>query len=418
MKHKNYFVVGILFCMFGAINLSQAQQTSNFKKLPKVAFQSPDTSMSIAFNARMQNRLEVSNASGDGLAPTQAQFLVRRFRLKSSGFLVDPRLTYKMELAFSKRDLGAQLGEWGNNLYDAYIDYKVTNNLGIRFGQFKLPGNRQRVISSGSLQLVDRSPVNGDYNLDRDIGLMLAYSKNIGPTQFRYKVALSNGEGRNTLSSKFQLEENEGNLAVTQRVEFLPFGAFTAKGDYFEADLVREKNPKLSIGAGYYYNNDAVRTQGQLGKQLYEARNINSFFADFIYKHQGLSILGEYLQMDSPNPVTVNPKAGPTINKGDLMAVMSGKGYNIQGGYMWPSFWEIAVRHSEVFPNDEVKAYKVAETNQIIQLQAPETETLIGVSKYIRGHNIKVQSDIGYIQSRGSDSEDFWRWRFQMELGF
>jgi hypothetical protein len=39
------------------------------------------------------------------------------------------------------------------------------------FGQTKLPGNNQRVVSSGSLEFTDRTINNSRFNIDRDFGL-------------------------------------------------------------------------------------------------------------------------------------------------------------------------------------------------------------------------------------------------------
>jgi hypothetical protein len=44
------------------------------------------------------------------------------------------------------------------------------------FGQTKLPGNNQRVVSSGSLEFTDRTINNSRFNIDRDFGLFLDYS--------------------------------------------------------------------------------------------------------------------------------------------------------------------------------------------------------------------------------------------------
>ena len=52
-------------------------------------------------------------------------------------------------------------------------------NFEIWFGQGKLPGNRERVISSGNLQQVDRSLLNSLFTIDRDFGFQLRHHFNI-----------------------------------------------------------------------------------------------------------------------------------------------------------------------------------------------------------------------------------------------
>lgn len=402
MKLTAIFWAGIIFCLLGTgIPLAQAQDRLNYPEDEKLSIAPADSSMAIHFSARMQNRLDLHSRYSDITSLTQAQFRVRRMRLKANGFVVSPKLIFKLELAFTRDDLSEQLDERANILYDAIIEYSFTPVLSLRFGQFKLPGNRQRVISSQDMQMVDRSLVNGAYNLDRDVGLMLRYSKEIGSTKINYFSSLSNGEGRNVLGSEERLNDAEINLALTQRLEVLPFGDFTDGGDYFEGDLLREEKPKLSLGGGYYYNNDAFRTRGQRGELLYETRDIYSFFGDFIFKYQGASLMGEYLRMGSPSPVT--------SNENDRRAIASGQGYMVQAGYVFTSLWELSARFSAVTPADEVTDF-----------QQPSSETILGISRYIRGHRIKIQSDIGYATnySLPADLQNFWQWRMQMELGF
>lgn len=418
MKHfKPGFAAVLLLFFIGNALPAAAQKKLNYQDFKGIVFKTEDEkSAKIQFNARMQNRIDLSSEGSEDFSPTEILFRTRRMRLKAKGSLIDPRLTFKIELAFSRDDLSEQLGASGNILYDAYMQYAFTPSLAVRFGQFKVPGNRERVVSSGDLALVDRSILNSAFNLDRDIGVMVMFEKDLGPTRFGYFGMVSNGEGRNILSTNIDLNENQQlDLAITQRVEFLPLGPFEDGGDYFEADLLREESPKLSIGAGYTHNDDAIRARGQRSALLYEPRNINTRFADVIFKYQGWSLMGEYMMVSTPkNPITEVP-ANPENPNGEKLrrAVRTGDGYMIQAGYVWPSMWGITGRFSETIPSNEVY-------NELYSLYNAETEARLGVSKYIRGHRIKVQSDIGYLteQKFGADDDEYWEWRFQVELGF
>ena len=394
-----------LFLLFGYLPVS-AQKKLNYPDFKGINFQTEDgESAKIQVNARIQNRVDLSSEGSEDLSPTEILFRTRRMRLKAKGYLVDPRLTFKLELAFSRDDLSEQLGASGNILYDAYMQYAITPDLGVRFGQFKVPGNRERVVSSGDLSLVDRSILNSAYNLDRDIGVMVMFEKEL----FGYYAMISNGEGRNIISTDVTLNDNlELDLAFTQRVEFLPFGQFEDGGDYFESDLLREETPKLSLAAGYSHNNDALRARGQRSSLLYTPRDINTFFTDMIFKYRGWSLMAEYMDVHTEDPVTTSLT---DINQ--KRAVRVGDGYMVQGGYVWPSMWAVTARFSETTPDHLVD-------NGIDSFYQAETETRLGISKYIRGHRVKVQSDIGYMTNEGLDSnaQDFWEWRFQMELGF
>src|SRR5690606_2801014 len=84
-----------------------------------------------------------------------------------------------------------------NIVRDAVIFYNFTPDFYIAFGVNKLPGNRQRVNSSGQLQFADRSIVNAAMNIDRDFGLKAYYKHKIGGKAiYHLKGAISTGEGR------------------------------------------------------------------------------------------------------------------------------------------------------------------------------------------------------------------------------
>ena len=78
--------------------------------------------------------------------------MIRRSRLKFKGFAYHPNLTYKLELGFSNRDISGGSNYTSNSpriIIDASVRWKFNKNLWIQFGQAKLPGNIERIISSG-----------------------------------------------------------------------------------------------------------------------------------------------------------------------------------------------------------------------------------------------------------------------------
>ena len=105
-----------------------------------------------------------------------------------------------------------------------------------------MPGNRQRVISSGNLQFPDRSIANAVFTLDRDFGVFAYWTIPFAGQEVQLKGAFSTGDGRNALPS-------DGGMAYTGRVEWLPLGRFTNKGDYSEGDIEMEPKPKFSLGS-------------------------------------------------------------------------------------------------------------------------------------------------------------------------
>lgn len=157
-----------------------------------------------------------------------------------------------MELALSNRDQGnskdaAQVSNGSKIVLDAVLKYHIGKSQQVWFGQTKLPGNRERVISSMALQFVDRSNVNSKFNIDRDFGVQYRLKQNLGKMPMTVAAAISTGEGRNITANN-----EESGLAYTGRVEFFPFGKFASKGAYFSSDLKREEKGRLAIGGTYF----------------------------------------------------------------------------------------------------------------------------------------------------------------------
>ena len=123
-----------------------------------------DSTWSMKIGARMQFlTIAQWDSNADGLSNPASSFLVRRARLKFNGFAFSPKLKYKMELGLSNRDIGGA-SEFTNNapryILDAVLKWNFHENFELWVGQTKLPGNRERVVSSGNLQMVDRSLLN------------------------------------------------------------------------------------------------------------------------------------------------------------------------------------------------------------------------------------------------------------------
>ena len=95
-------------------------------------------------------------------------FQIRRARLMFKGNVFGKNNGYKFELAVSPKDIGLKSSGTISKspLLDWYFHFGQVRDLNVRLGQYKVPYSRQRVVSSGNLQMVDRSIANGEFNLD------------------------------------------------------------------------------------------------------------------------------------------------------------------------------------------------------------------------------------------------------------
>ena len=387
--------VFLCIALFLCMNISS--QESNAPKFGKGLFNliGKDSSFSMNVSARMQ-MLGTSNWDlNNGLSNPSSSLLVRRARLKFSGFAYSPKLKYKLELGLSNRDIGKAssfTNEAPKYILDAVVKWNFSGNFVLWFGQTKLPGNRERVISSGDLQQVDRSLLNSRFNIDRDMGFQLRHHFNL-TDKFIVKemFSVSQGEGRNVTTG------NLGGHQYTSRIELLPFGKFASKGDYRGSDLKFEPAPKLALGFTYDFNNDAVKNRSNQGSYMtndtgFYSTNISTVFLDAMYKHKGFSVMAEYAYRDAEDAFAKNSDGTLT---GDLVQV--GNALNLQTGYLLSKTLEISGRYTNIDWDSDITG------------KGAENQYTLGLSKYIVGHKLKVQTDVSYLNLTGGTNELLYR---------
>ena len=333
-------------------------------------------------------------------APTHL-FELRRARavFNGHGFGTDKR--FKIELAFSPRDLGYEPGQGIAHvpLLSWFVDLGDSRDLRVKAGQYKVPFSRQRVVSSGNLQLVDRSIANAEFNLDRDTGVEI-HSEDLGGLDLLdYHLGVFMNRGRN-----LQAPTNVSPM-VLARLELTPFGRFR---DYSEADLKRMNKPKLALGVAAGWLQGAVKDRGILGAAYPEGvtGDTLALTADVVFKFRGLSILGEFFYRD----VTLQGVPAGDPNNPDAAvappAARDGTGWVLQAGYLLPQrLLEIAARVGQVTPADASSSLP------------GRGEVGGGVSWYPGGHPWKIQADVFHLWDEGRFDEGELRFRLQLQAG-
>ncbi len=130
----------------------------------------------------------------------QSYFEIERVRLSFGGHVLNPNLTYFVQIGDGDTD-----GAGNVKTLDAYMLYHAGEALGgdksvlsLGVGQFKPYFLRQESTSIGKLQMVDRSLTNEFFNTDRQVG---AWIQGI-VKPFFYSFAITNGfDSINTTSS-------------------------------------------------------------------------------------------------------------------------------------------------------------------------------------------------------------------------
>ena len=140
-------------------------------------------------------------------------------------------------------------------ILDASVRWKFNQNLWIQFGQAKLPGNIERIISSSKLALVDRSILNSKFNIDRDFGLQMRYKFNLSKiiTNLSRKVVYNEGKITQSLYRSATNQKIPPNIII----EFARIYGFQID---FQRDI--RKNDKFQIMYEIFFNekNEIVET--------------------------------------------------------------------------------------------------------------------------------------------------------------
>ena len=404
---KIIFVVILISTIFtqAQVSIEQSKHDNDIKlsALPYYSFgkgvgiTSPDSLYQLNIRFRMQNRVTyIENDGQNGAYDGQ----IRRLRLRFDGYVGSPKFLYAVQLSFAPGDVGEiKDGENINIIRDAVVFYRPNKHWNISFGQTKLPGNRQRVNSSGGLQLTDRTINNAKFTIDRDFGFQ-AHHLNEYKDKFSYnfKTAISTGEGRNVTGKA------DDGVAVTGKAELFPFGAFTKDGTYFEGDIIREKKPKLMLSGAFQQNNHARRTQGQLGNDLFEQRTMKSVLLDAMFKFNGWAAMTSYMsRTTNGNAVTFNP-----LDLTESNYAFVGNGFDYQLSYITKTNYEFIGR------------YSIQNVGHDIETLAPKTkEYSFGVTKYIWEHTFKLQAEVNYdtLGYFSGVTKNNWYLRFQVEIG-
>ena len=375
-RSKGKAILSISFFLYALTTISSAQETLppqiTLDPESGLTITSPDQFMSFGIGFRLQQDVLITTPVSEHYL-VRTGFDVRRARTQFNGFLFHGKLDYLVILSLDHGNI---------SLFNAEYRWKPDVNTRISFGQLRPPTGRQFQTISSVLQMPDRSIVSRYFALGYDIGVAgkryFEISENFGVKLY---AGITHGEGSN-------IKTADGGLAYTGRVEVLPFGKFNAGGDYKESDLFMEPTPKLSLGGAFYHSQDAYQRISRTNPDLWrnEDDNIQAIYADGVFKYNGFSLLGEYIHRTVDNEVLTGVPGGD-----QFAAISGGSGFSIQGGKVINPKTEPTFRISILDPNNAVAISKGTFTRQL--------KYSVGLNKFLRGHNIKLQTEASIIQS-------------------
>lgn len=375
--------------------------TAHFKPGTGLVIQSKDGRFSLATRLRAQFLYTLAHDGQD--EQTTHGLQIRRARLQFKGHVFNPHNTFKTEFALSPRDMAFD-GNLSHRtpILDWYFDFDYLRDLTVRIGQSKVPYSRQRVISSGDLQLVDRSIANGEFNLDRDIGIDFRSENFLGADKLRYYAGVYGGEGRD------QFKTSNFEMFYLARVEVLPFGMFK---DYKESDFKRSLHPRVSVGVAYAFVDGAIGNRGTLGSVPTDGgtTDYHNVTADAMAKFAGFSFFTDVFYRQGERKfgtATVIDDMGVEVPAPRELA-RNGLGWSATAGYLIPRIpLEIAARYAQV--GNLRRESSLSRRDEVGG----------GVSYYFAGHPLKLQADYFARFDEGRIERSNHDFRVQLQASF
>mgnify|MGYP001446475413 FL=1 len=396
-----------LFLFLISFNINSQSSLNSYSFGEGISFTADNGSM-IKLSGYAQPHVEIKNYNDLEENSSSNRFRLRRLRLRFDGQAANPKFAYRFQVDLSG---SSETGEaTGDFLLDAYVSYDITNRIKVIFGQRSTyTDNRELFMNSNSLQLVERSRLTSAFSSIREFGLFLSgnFRLNGQGSYLRPYFVLTNGDGINNF------DKDLGGLKIGGRIDFLPFGLFTNKGQFRQIDVMRELTPKFVIGVNYSHNSGMSSRRGrnsgsilylnELGQQ--SLPDYTKYGIDFLFKYNGFSALGEYVKSSSTVPTDIIERVrndGSTSSSFLVNGVqdiesyvngrmMLGEAYNIQMGYLFKSGITIDSRYTHLKADDN------SFLNNATFYNRPNYYTL-GIGKLLgRNYGAKIQGSITLV---------------------
>ncbi len=319
---------------------------------------SEDGNFSLRANAEFQFRYQATFGSDtDSDHDAAMGFQYNRTRLKASGHMLDPKLTYQVLAEFNR-------ASGDSNLSDAFGEYKAKPNLRLRFGQFKPAFDREFSTTSPTLVLLsERSIPNAIFRVGRAQGVQARLDGD------RWRLYAGLNDGRFSLNTGYT-SPIEAEYAVSSRAEFRLGDA--SWDQWRDQTAFRGDEFGALLGAGVHWQREGLTGSPDGDGYL-------AFTADLGVEGSGWNVLAALYghQIDT----------GDSDDFTDLGAVL-------QGGLFLSERLEAFTRFAEVFPDDDR-----AESDSFTRISG-------GLNWYAipESHAVKVTAEVAHSLDAQADS--------------
>ncbi len=344
-------------------------------------FQTHDGKFSMKTNGRFQFRYSFEDFDRKD---DDSSFRIRRARLSFKGNAYSEYLKYYLQLRLEST--GTKDGSKAVELFDWYVDFTRYPFAKIRFGQWKVAFNRQWVVSSANLQLIDRSVANGEFALDRQIGVQ-GFGK-LFENKLEYYFGFFNGNKRNESRN-----DNNEHMFIF-RTSYNLLGGYGKGSSEVESDIAYSDTPLAHISGAIAFDSteDVTMNLEGIGEVTANETDRTSLVAEYGFKYKGFSAIGEYYWRKTHGIMDTN---------------IIDQGFFAQAGYfLIPKKFEVSGRYALIDFDDQLESDAIRETT-------------FGLNWFFAGHKSKLQFNAIRIDSEKPGPDDIdYKYRFQYQMSF
>ena len=381
------------------LGLTLADSTSESEEAIKITYGSKGFELSTAdgnYKLQLQSRLQFRYSYPFDTDPvtfsdfqkeeTQT-FKINRARLKVGGNVFEQWIKFYWEY-----DLP------GGNLLDFRLMIEKYKFLQVKVGQWKIHYNRERIISSGKQQTVERSILTRPFTIDRQQGISFyGRIKANSILDFNYWFSVLTGTGRGSRSN------DDNHLMFISRLQWNCFGRELG---FTSSDTEYHEEPVGSIAmAGVTNRSPYTRFSTSGGGQLEGFEDgeagqyrVNQFLIETAFMFKGLSWQQEFHWKE------INDK----INN-ELTTML---GNYIQIGYFFYYIW-----HAIPKPLETAFRYAIYNPHTAITNNSRH-EYSFSINWFFKEHLNKLTAEISYLDLQRTLNEivDGFRFRLQWDV--
>jgi len=310
---------------------------------------------------------------GEDFTEESTNFKINRARIKIGGHVYKSYYKFYLE-----QDIV------GGNLLDFRVMIEKYSFLKLKVGQWKARYSRERMISSGNQQDVDRSIINSVFTIDRQQGVSLYGNlNNEGPANFNYWASVFSGTGRGGTSN------DKNTLMYLLRLQWNPNGEILK----FSGSDVENHQKLISSVAIAGVTNTSRYTQfsiaggGQLpgfDEGVDGQYKVDQFLFETAFKYRGLSWQQELHYKNIDDRVNLEQ----TTLIGNYFQI----GYFFYNAFSkFPKPLEIFARQAYYNPNTDISGNN-------------NYEYTVGCNWFFKGHKNKLTFDYSYLQTNSLEA--------------